>query len=136
MATHINRIGNKDTRNTIRESLNPKLIKKQKLNKRQIEVVVDLHVGLDEVMKEMEAKEINNFLDQKFIQDCAGVVREYEFKLQEAWGFEQNVNNHSWWFRVPHCTCPAMDNEDYVGTELNVFTTGCPVHGELDVEES
>lgn len=50
--------------------------------------------------------------------------------MQDVWGFEINSNNHASW-RLPHCTCPKMDNDDFYPT-MTYFTMGCPIHEILD----
>jgi len=106
-----------------REALNPHLIKQQ--NRTEVEVlkIVELHARLHRAFDEMEAE-----TETERLQKLAALVKELEFHLQEAWGFERNADWHSWWFQVPHCTCPILDNWDRVGTEFAVLTTGCPIH--------
>ena len=54
--------------------------------------------------------------------------RENEFELQEVWGFPRSADYHRD-FDLPHCTCPKLDNEDYLGTGYRVVTAGCIYHG-------
>lgn len=111
-----------------RESLSSHLIKQQNRTEEDIDNIVDLHNELHKAFDHMEAVDLEDEGAQKHLQDCAIVVKEIEFRLQEAWGFERNEDCHSWWFQVPHCTCPVLDNWDYVGCELAVITGGCPIH--------
>jgi len=60
-------------------------------------------------------------------------LKDLEFNLQAAWGFDQNVNYHTYWFQLPHCACPTMDNYEYVGIDVNVITMDCPMHGDKSV---
>ncbi len=106
-----------------RETLNPLLIKRQNRTDEDIENIVELHGELHKAFDEMEAE-----TETERLQNLAIVVKEIEFRLQEAWGFDRNTDWHSWWFQVPHCTCPVLDNWDYVGTRLSVTTGGCPIH--------
>ena len=62
-----------------------------------------------------------------------GQWRENEFALQEIWGFERNANYHRD-FDIPYCTCPKLDNEDYLGTGYRVVTAGCIYHGSGEKE--
>lgn len=54
----------------------------------------------------------------------------WEFRLQELWGFAQDSAYHKYWFLVPGCTCPKLDNSDRFGTGYNVINCSCPYHGE------
>lgn len=115
---------------TEKEHLNPFLIERQGRTEEDIDKIVGLHQELHEVFDEMEAESPEN---TERLGNLALVVKQLEFELQEAWGFDKNENYHSWWFQVPHCACPLMDNFDFLGTELGVRVTNCPVHGERDV---
>ena len=110
---------------TTKGHLNPLLIARQKLNNDDLDKIVELHGELHEVFDEMEKNEH----DVPKLRNLALVVKQLEFDLQEAWGFDKNEDWHSWWFQVPHCTCPNLDNFDLIGTRLRIINDGCPVHG-------
>jgi hypothetical protein len=67
--------------------------------------------------------------------DCPAVLQthdrrltELEYQIQEAFGFERNINFHRFWER-PKCTCPQLDNQDYWGTKYAIRSGDCPLHG-------
>jgi len=65
------------------------------------------------------------------LQALAKKIANIEFKLQDGWNFPRDKNFHSWWYKLPKCECPKMDNDDYLGTELGVITECCPLHGKV-----
>lgn len=111
---------------TERDHLNPFLIERQGRTEEDLDKIVELHRELHEVFDEMEAESPEN---TKRLSQLATIVQQLEFDLQEAWGFEKDANRHSWWFQVPHCACPLLDNLDSLGTELKYWVADCPVHG-------
>lgn len=52
-----------------------------------------------------------------------------ELQLQKEWGFEQDVNKHTWWLKPKSCTCPKLDNTDpvYFGGG-KIISADCPLH--------
>ena len=118
----------------IKESLNPELIRKQGLDEKGIDKVADLHADLDDVFERMKALDPSNETELIELRAYADLVEKIEFALQDAWGFPQNRDFHSWWFKVPHCRCPKMDNADWVGTDLRITTGSCPIHGGKKIE--
>lgn len=106
--------------------LNPLLIMKQDLNDDEVDKIVELHRELHKVFDEMEAESPDN---KERLSQLALIVKQIEFDLQEAWKFPKNTDWHSWWFQVPHCKCPNLDNWDLIGTKLAIVNESCPVHG-------
>lgn len=70
--------------------------------------------------------------DRRSLRNLANLIEGVEFQLQEAWGFSQDAAFHSYWFRVPHCTCPKLDNQENFGFPQRVINENCPVHGSED----
>lgn len=62
------------------------------------------------------------------LRECAARMEEIEFELQKAWGFTPSREFHTYWYQVPHCTCPKLDNKDNVGTSLRIIGDDCPIH--------
>lgn len=52
-----------------------------------------------------------------------------ELQLQKEWGFDQDVNKHTWWLKPKSCTCPKLDNTDpvYFGGG-KIISSDCPIH--------
>lgn len=116
----------------IKDSLNPALIKQQGLIEEEVDLVVDIHVRLEQLFAEMKATPVS---EKEKLRKMAQEVTEIDFSLQVAWKFPRNERFHSWWFRAPHCICPKLDNWDRVGTKQKVVNLSCPVHGD-DVDAS
>jgi hypothetical protein len=69
--------------------------------------------------------------DKVQLRNIAEQVKETEFQLQACWNFSINENYHIYWYRIPHCKCPKMDNRERVGTGMNIFSADCPIHGKI-----
>ena len=104
--------------------LNPDLIKQQKLTKKEVKRLQELHAYRERVFADMELE-----TDPAALRGFAERVENIEFMLQEAWRFPQDAQKHSWWFQVPHCQCPKLDNWERVGTGQRIINGDCPVHG-------
>ncbi len=115
------------------ETLNPILLAKQERTADDIENIVELHYELHETFDRMVDLAPWNDLDLERLHNLGEAVKEIEFRLQEAWGFEQNAQYHSWWFQLPHCKCPILDNWDQLGTPYAITVTSCPYHGDKNV---
>lgn len=106
--------------------LNQNLVKKQGLSEEDIGYIESLH-----------HKKANLFDEIKFEHETAkpyqfefwvAQLRNLEFRMQDAWGFDIDDRYHEW-YKIPHCTCPMMDNEDYRGTTWAIYSEDCPFHG-------
>ena len=87
--------------------------------------IVRLHEFRESLFAQMEATD-----DRPTLFDLGQMVEQCEFDLQKAWKFKQDRRYHSWWFRVPKCACPKMDNYERVGaTDQRIINLNCPVHG-------
>ena len=73
--------------------------------------------------------------DPKRLKKLAEKITDIDFDLQEAWGFERDEKFHTWWYRLPKCICPKIDNRDCVGTVLRYTSHDCPLHGLDDEDE-
>lgn len=104
-------------------ALNPNLVAKQELSQLQVNNIIDLHKHKNRIFNEMKATSSKTLL-----RDLAKKVEETEFKLQAIWGFPQDENFHYWW-QVPQCSCPRMDNQDLYGTNHKIINPQCKVHG-------
>ena len=133
MAKHIkNHEEEEAVRKIMRASINYALVEKQKLTDEQLDEVIELHTRLHFVKRKMEALDPSVFHNRIEIQDYGKLVEEFEFALQEAWGFNKDRNYHSHWYTLPHCSCPVLDNRDNYGTEYRIIRTNCVVHGEIN----
>ena len=109
--------------------LNQDLLKSQEVTQDQINKLDNLYILLEELFT--LAKNIQNqkSLDYTTGSVISNTLRDIEFMLQKNWNFNQNEDYHKYWFRLPGCTCPVMDNEERVGTPYGIITQDCPYHG-------
>jgi len=94
-------------------------------NQAKIEV---RHTELDQIRKQMEQLDPSVGIDREQLKVLAESVTRIEYELQELWGFEKDSRYH-WWFNLPHCTCPKMDNRERMGTSSQVMDYNCIYHG-------
>lgn len=57
-------------------------------------------------------------------------IENIEFKMQKEWGFKEDKNMHTYWFKNGICTCPKLDNQDNLGTEYRIYSGDCKMHGD------
>jgi hypothetical protein len=62
--------------------------------------------------------------------ELAGQITKAEFELQHFWGFDHDAKYHKFWFQIPGCECPYMDNMDRLGTGTRVINENCIFHGQ------
>lgn len=109
--------------------LNPSLILKQKLTKEDVEEIKRLHVIRLELFDYMMKPEVKE--DIALLRECVKGMELIEYAMQKAWKFDKDRTKHSWWYRVPNCLCPKMDNSERFGTKDRIINTKCPCHGEI-----
>lgn len=85
--------------------------------------IVELHQERIEIWRKAGATP-----NPRKLMKLAEELEELEYQLQEAWGFEANSDYHTWWYRIPRCICPRMDNSDPLFHGRRIYTQGCPVH--------
>jgi len=107
------------------ETLSVSLVVKQKLPRENIIELKVLHIIRLNLFDMFEAETIPA-RQRKIVP----LMEELEFRMQKAWKFEQDRNKHSWWFQVPHCTCPKIDNWEGCSFGRRIINSSCPVHGE------
>lgn len=111
--------------------LNPHLIKKQELKEDDIYELEGLHETLNRTFDKMEALDPKNDEDKDTLILYSHLIESLEYNMQRVWKFEQDRMRHSWWYRVPHCTCPKMDNNDALYANVRLFRHDCPIHNHL-----
>lgn len=105
--------------------INERLAQSKGLSEETVRLLVQTHIRLRRMF--WIASRITHRDERKRI---GAIVQKIEFKLQRLWGFKQDPNFHSWFFRIPGCTCPKMDNQERIGTGYFIRTLDCPFHGE------
>lgn len=121
-------------------TLNSKLVLKQNLNVNDIQAILSLHwlrMAILDVMRKIFPTSEENV---KRLRHFANRLRQLEFEAQKQWRFEQDVDKHSWWWTVPHCTCPSTANLNAWFTRVfdpslefarreKIVDTNCIIHG-------
>jgi hypothetical protein len=110
--------------------LNFYLINKQGLNVNDVAELEGLHKSLTMifgVMKELDPTD-SDHVNQ--LHEFVPVIESIEFNMQRVWKFPLTRERHTWWFKVPHCKCPKLDNAEpsWPGRIIN---GDCPVHGKM-----
>lgn len=109
--------------------LNRLLVKNQGLSKKDVLELQDLHgvrARLFDAMGELDPEK-----DRDSLRLYADLLQSLEFDMQRVWKFDQDPEFHSWWYRVPHCKCPKMDNADPIFFN-RIISMDCPIHGRTD----
>lgn len=104
--------------------LNTGLLERQKITKKGLTKLLDLHEKLQDVYSKMRAED-----SPIALKELDREVTLLNFELQKVWGFPQNADFHHW-YTVPKCQCPRMDNLERYGTRFRIISANCPVHGE------
>jgi hypothetical protein len=98
--------------------INYNLVAKQNVSPAGVRKIRALHQRLRLVMNMMEKED--NIADLRLL---AKEVEEIEFGLQAAWKFPLSRESHTWWNRVPKCSCATSAKSRFD------ISPGCPIHG-------
>lgn len=112
----------------VKHLINTALVKQAQINDLVLAKIKTMHherEDLFDLMKVMDPKE-----DQKSLAICGAEFHKIEAQLQTLWGFKQDVNYHKFW-KLPHCECPMLDNEDAYPRGFYGYSNACPVHGKV-----
>ena len=115
---------------------NKQLIKSQDVSEdQQVELdhLYTLLEGLFTLAKDLQLSNDLTFTTGSIISNT---LRDIEFMLQKNWNFKQNEDKHSYWYKLPGCTCAKMDNKERWGTPYAIITQNCPYHGSKEFHES
>lgn len=108
--------------------LNPILVKKQGLTIPEVLELENLHELRERTFSEMERLDPTNEKDLVTLKIFAELIESLEYNMQRVWKFDQDKSKHTWWFRIPHCTCPKIDNSDPIYMN-RIINSDCPIHG-------
>jgi len=111
--------------------LNERLIAEQKLTKKDVSAIEELHEAREDMFEIME--ELDPYEERELLQLKMYVVllESLEFNMQRVWKFPQDKHRHTWWNRAPHCICKQTDDSfKMVGFKGRVLNHKCPLHGE------
>ena len=104
--------------------LSPAFAVRQGVTVEALKHLKDTHRKILKLCDKIRAEE-----DPDKLKELAAGITDLEFELQKWWNFPKDARFHSWWYRLPKCTCAKMDNRDYLGTGLTVVRHDCPLHG-------
>ena len=113
-----------DERGTV-VMLNHPLAVKQGCDDREMWLITDAHTRRIAIFKQMAEVPVE---DVRALRALAYVVECIEYELQGYWHFKQDRDYHTFWFRVPHCRCPKIDNADWMYRGRRITVQGCPIH--------
>ena len=105
--------------------LNPALIAKQQLSDGEVRALQVSHV-LKDALFDVARQYGDN--QPETMQMLSNMWEALEFEQQRLWKFQKDRNFH-YWFNLPGCKCPVMDNRDRYGTKYRVVSHDCPAHG-------
>jgi hypothetical protein len=71
----------------------------------------------------------NNIGNYYLLNELTIKLENIEYKLQKLYGFPLNKNHHRYWYTNNICTCPKIDNNEYLGTEYRLINEDCELHG-------
>lgn len=104
--------------------LNGTLALRQKLTITRVNEIKKFHVARNGLFHAAELlAEQGRYEEVRLLQDA---MHEVEFKLQELWGFDKDKDRHTFWYRLPHCACPKMDQMP----GRHTINLNCPIHGD------
>ena len=109
--------------------LNQELIEKQGLTLEQIDNLIALHKELKthfEIIEDLIKRD--QFLDA-WAPCITDAIEDIEYAMQDNWNFERDPTKHKYWYRIPGCICPKLDNDDRWGTNQHIMINTCPYHG-------
>lgn len=91
------------------------------------EIILDLHIKRLELFD--RARELDS-CDYAALAELREELRILELQLQIAWGFTADERHHIYWYQIPHCKCPILDNMERKGISQKIISALCPVHGQ------
>ena len=104
--------------------INLELAKQRGISGEGIDEICSLHSRREYVMENLELCTKEDSIELRIY----GRYLEYlEKRLQTIWGFEWDASKTYFW-NLPHCVCPKMDNEDNVGSGFVIYNLSCPLH--------
>lgn len=105
--------------------LNHELAMKQGCDDREMWLITDAHTRRIAIFKQMSNTPRE---DIRQLRSLAYSVECIEYELQGYWHFKQDRDFHTFWFKMPHCSCPKMDNADSMYFGRRITVQGCPFH--------
>jgi len=107
--------------------LNDQLLDRQGIGAVQLRELKKLHRQKYRTFQQIQNQIYLGIPSRAKLDALVAKVTNIEFGLQDVWGFPRDENYHQW-FRLPGCSCPKLDNADFVGTALRIYSHDCPLH--------
>ncbi len=105
--------------------INKNLARKQGLSDTALEAIKAYHILREAHIEELVETPIQ---EKKKLKQIGNNLTQIEFSLQKLWKFKKDRSYHRFW-HLPKCSCPKMDNDDYLGTGYFLITSNCILHG-------
>lgn len=113
--------------------LNMKLAEKQGLTQDEVDGLEHLHKCKDDLFQTAAILRISpEMYSDVNRKGLVLALEQIEFSMQRMWKFEESAACHTWWYELPGCTCPVMDNKSLFGEEERLYNPFCPFHGAGD----
>ena len=106
--------------------INKALVAEKNVSDETLETIKDLHI--DRHIIEGMMKACDPIMANTRLRELNEKWHKVQFELQEAWGFPLKKDWHRYWWSLPHCDCPKMDNADAFPFRSYISPV-CPIHG-------
>ena len=111
-------------------NLNPRLIKQQGLTVEDVISLNALHKEREELFDKFETNNLKK-LSREEIDELILELEDLEFIMQRVWKFDENRKRHTWWNKMPNCSCRIVGN--YGKETKRIIDKGCPIHGKSEL---
>ena len=112
----------------MKTTLNQRLIEKQELTEQDVEELETLHEYRARMFDKMANLDPTDDEDKDTLKLYSQLLESLEYNMQRVWKFSQDKDYHTWWYKVPYCTCPKMDNGDPLYFGARIIRHDCPIH--------
>jgi len=114
----------------IHSNLNPRLIKQQGISEDDVISLNAIHIEREELFDKFEMHNLKKLLREE-IDELILELENLEFIMQSVWRFDENRKKHTWWNKMPNCSCRMVGR---YGKEITrIIEDGCPIHGKSEL---
>jgi len=110
--------------------LNKNLMKQQKVSKKEEKNLKKLYKEVYDLLYYAKEVFLAKKTNKKNVNRIVNNLKDLENKLQENWNFDIDPLKHTWWDKLPGCSCPKMDNSERFGFS-KIISSDCPWHKSL-----
>lgn len=104
--------------------INEALVEERNVRGNSVERIKEIHEQLDVIFKN-----IDTYVENIGYKAVAELVTDLDYQLQDNWGYARDKSWHTYWYKIPGCTCPKMDNAETRGVGRDWINMHCPFHG-------